>query len=122
MILRHTILINIWKDTGHITLSKIITFRPSQNRFLLSRLLLIQSRKRYGAVLVIVGRIFLLFRKLFLKQAVGNSLQDLLQEMIVSFAMVTISLVEIKIILLKFNLRWLQQTTGDCWIIFMILI
>ena len=122
MILKHTILINIWKDTGHITLSKIITFRLSQNRFLLSRLLLIQSRKRYGAALVIAGRIFLPFHKMFLKQAVGNSLQDLLQEMIVFFAMDTIFPVEIKIILLKFSLRWLQQTTEDCWIIFMILI
>lgn len=122
MILKHTILINIWKDTGHIILSKIITFLPSQNRFLLSRLLLIQIGKRYGAALAIAGRIFLPFHKMFLNQAVGNSLQDLLPEMIVSFAMVTIFPVEIKIILLKFSLRWLQQTTEDCWIIFMILI
>ena len=122
MINWHNTLINIWKDTGHITLSKIITFLPSQNRFLLSRLLLIQIGKRYGAALAIAGRTFLPFHKMFLKQAVGNSLQDLLPEMIVSFAMDTISLVEIKIILLKFSLRWLQQTTEDCWIIFMILI
>ena len=73
-------------------------------------------------MLAIAGRTFLPFHKMFLKQAVGNSLQDLLQEMIVSFAMDTIFPVEIKIILLKFSLRWLQQTTGDCWIIFMILI